>query len=59
MLPLSNLGRYLRKLARTQRLKNAPSVLINAKLYPDMLPLSRQIQIASLSQILSISVRLN
>jgi hypothetical protein len=45
---LENLSAILHKgAAHAEAKKIDPSVLINARLYPDMLPLSRQIQIAS------------
>lgn len=45
---LSNLRAILEKAGRyADARKIAPSVLVNARLYPDMLPLSRQVQIAS------------
>lgn len=45
---LGNLAEILRKAAaHAQTKKIDPSVLVNARLYPDMLPLSRQIQIAT------------
>jgi hypothetical protein len=45
---LDNLSAILHKAAaHAQDRKIDPSVLINARLYPDMLPLSRQVQIAS------------
>ena len=45
---LSNLRAILKKAdAFVEAKKIAPSVLINARLYPDMLPLSRQVQIAA------------
>ncbi|MDP1678654.1 MAG: DUF1993 domain-containing protein [Candidatus Nitrotoga sp.] len=45
---LSNLRAILEKAgAYADARKIAPSVLVNARLYPDMLPLSRQVQIAS------------
>jgi hypothetical protein len=43
---LSNLWAILKKAdAFVEAKKIAPSVLINARLYPDMLPLSRQVQL--------------
>lgn len=45
---LSNLRTLLEKAAsHTEAKKIEPSVLINARLYPDMFPLSRQVQIAT------------
>jgi hypothetical protein len=45
---LENLSAILHKgAAYAEARKIEPSVLINARLYPDMLPLSRQIQIAT------------
>lgn len=45
---LTNLREILQKAAaHAEAKKIAPSVLVNARLYPDMFPLSRQIQIAS------------
>jgi hypothetical protein len=45
---LSNLRAILEKAAAYAEAKKiAPSVLINASLYPDMFPLSRQVQIAT------------
>lgn len=45
---LSNLRSILEKAAlHAETRKIDPSVLINARLYPDMFPLSRQVQIAS------------
>ena len=45
---LTNLRAILEKAAaHAEARKIAPSVLINARLYPDMFPLSRQIQIAT------------
>jgi len=45
---LSNLRHLLEKAAEHAELKNIdPSVLFNARLYPDMFPLSRQVQIAT------------
>ncbi len=45
---LNNLARILEKAAaHAEARKIEPSVLIGARLYPDMLPLSKQIQIAS------------
>jgi hypothetical protein len=45
---LSNLRSILEKAVGYAELKKIdPSVLINARLYPDMLPLSRQVQIAT------------
>ncbi len=45
---LSNLAAVLEKgAAHAEAKKIDPTVLINSRLYPDMLPLSRQIQIAS------------
>ncbi|MEP7041437.1 MAG: DUF1993 domain-containing protein [Dokdonella sp.] len=45
---LTNLAEILRKAAtHAQAKKIDPAVLVSARLFPDMLPLSRQIQIAS------------
>ena len=45
---LENLSAILHKaVAHAEAKKIDPSVLVNARLYPDMLPLSRQVQIAS------------
>ena len=45
---LSNLREILKKAAaHAEAKKIEPSVLVNARLYPDMLPLSKQVQIAS------------
>lgn len=45
---LSNLRNLLEKAAaHAEAKKIEPSVLINARLYPDMFPLSRQVQIAT------------
>ena len=45
---LNNLKAVLKKAGvYAEAKKIAPSVLINSRLYPDMLPLSRQVQIAS------------
>jgi hypothetical protein len=45
---LTNLKAVLEKAAaHVETKKIAPSVLINARLYPDMFPLSRQVQIAT------------
>ena len=45
---LENLARILEKgAAHCAAKKVEPSVLVNARLYPDMFPLSRQVQIAS------------
>ncbi len=45
---LTNLSSILTKAAQYAETKKIePSVLINARLYPDMFPLSRQVQIAS------------
>ena len=45
---LRNLAEVLSKaLAYAQARKIDPAVLVNARLYPDMLPLSRQVQIAT------------
>jgi len=45
---LRRLGEHLKKAeAYAQARKIEPAVLVNARLYPDMLPLSRQVQIAS------------
>ncbi len=45
---LNNLARILEKAAvHAESRKIDPSVLVGARLYPDMLPLSKQIQIAS------------
>lgn len=45
---LNNLRVILEKAnAYSEARKIAPSVLVNARLFPDMLPLSRQVQIAS------------
>ena len=45
---LSNLRNLLEKaVAHAEAKKIDPSVLINARLYPDMFPLSRQVQIAT------------
>jgi hypothetical protein len=45
---LTNLKAILEKAAaHAEARKIAPSVLINARLYPDMFPLSRQVQIAT------------
>lgn len=45
---LSNLRNLLEKAAtHTEAKKIDPAVLINARLYPDMFPLSRQVQIAT------------
>lgn len=45
---LTNLREILRKAANHAEVKKIdPSVLVNARLYPDMFPLARQIQIAT------------
>jgi hypothetical protein len=45
---LGNLAEILRKAAaHAQARKIDPAVLVNARLFPDMLPLSRQVQIAT------------
>ena len=45
---LSNLREILQKAAAHAEAKKIdPSVLVNARLYPDMFPLSRQVQIAT------------
>ena len=45
---LSNLRNFLEKaLTHAEAKKIDPSVLVNARLYPDMFPLSRQVQIAT------------
>src|SRR4029077_15236509 len=45
---LNNLAAVLDKgAAHAEAKKIDPSVLVNARLYPDMLPLARQVQIAS------------
>ena len=45
---LTNLSSILEKAVVYAEVKNIdPSVLINARLYPDMFPLSRQVQIAT------------
>jgi hypothetical protein len=45
---LSNLSAILEKAAAHAEAKKIdPSVLVNSRLYPDMLPLARQVQIAS------------
>lgn len=45
---LSNLRTLLEKAAaHAEAMKMDPSVLVNARLYPDMFPLSRQVQIAT------------
>jgi hypothetical protein len=45
---LGNLAEILRKAAaHAQAKKIDPAVFVNARLYPDMLPLSRQVQIAT------------
>lgn len=45
---LANLRAILEKAAaHAEAKKIAPAVLVNARLYPDMFPLSRQVQIAS------------
>jgi len=45
---LTNLRAILEKAAaHAEARKIAPSVLVNARLYPDMFPLSRQVQIAT------------
>ena len=45
---LENLGEILNKVAAHAEAKNIdPSIFINARLAPDMFPLSRQVQIAS------------
>ncbi len=45
---MSNLARILEKgMAHVEARSLDPSVLINARLYPDMFPLSRQVQIAT------------
>jgi len=45
---LSNLRNLLEKAStHTEAKKIDPSVLVNARLYPDMFPLSRQVQIAT------------
>ena len=45
---LTNLRAILEKVAKHAEVKKiAPSVLVNARLYPDMFPLSRQVQIAT------------
>lgn len=45
---LTNLGTILQKAAAHAEAKKIdPSVLINSRLYPDMFPLSRQVQIAT------------
>lgn len=45
---LTNLRRLLEKAAmHAETKKIEPSVLVNARLYPDMFPLSRQVQIAT------------
>src|SRR3989338_8418425 len=45
---LNNLIAILEKaVAHAEARKIAPAVLLNSRLYPDMFPLSRQIQIAS------------
>ena len=45
---LNNLAAILEKVAaHAEAKKIAPAVLLNSRLYPDMFPLSRQVQIAS------------
>ena len=45
---LNNLAAILEKgLAHAEAKKIAPAVLVNSRLYPDMFPLGRQVQIAS------------
>ncbi|MCK9608782.1 MAG: DUF1993 domain-containing protein [Methylomonas sp.] len=45
---LANLRAILKKaIAHAEQKKIDPSVLVNARLYPDMYPLSRQVQIAT------------
>ena len=45
---LNNLAAILEKgLAHAEAKKIDPAVLVNSRLYPDMFPLGRQVQIAS------------
>jgi len=44
---LNNLVGILEKVLHAETKKIDPSVLVNSRLFPDMFPLSRQVQIAS------------